>query len=140
MQMPAGFLRNATFEGPAADGGAERMAMTAKSSLIAVRPVARWLSWAVAVAPRPAPAGAAGPAGAAAGRRKVCGAQRQRMADAHARGLAPAQLYRHFVVSSNTGSMSSARIWHACEGDLQVERVESLTGAPRSTFRRNEKW
>jgi sigma-E factor negative regulatory protein RseB len=43
-----------------------------------------------------------------------------------------------FVVSSNTGSMSSARIWHACEGDLQVERVESLTGAPRSVFRRNE--
>lgn len=43
-----------------------------------------------------------------------------------------------FVVSSNTGSMSSARIWHACDGDLQIERVESLTGAPRSTFRRND--
>ena len=43
-----------------------------------------------------------------------------------------------FVVSSNTGSMSSARIWHACDGDQQVERVESLTGAPRSTFRRND--
>jgi len=43
-----------------------------------------------------------------------------------------------FVVSSNTGSMSSARIWHACDGDLQVERVETLTGAPRSTFRRND--
>ncbi|MBA3771764.1 MAG: MucB/RseB C-terminal domain-containing protein [Ramlibacter sp.] len=43
-----------------------------------------------------------------------------------------------FVVSSNTGSMSTARIWHACDGDLQVERVESLTGAPRSTFRRND--
>ncbi len=34
--------------------------------------------------------------------------------------------------------MSSARIWHACDGDKQVERVESLTGAPRSTFRRND--
>ena len=43
-----------------------------------------------------------------------------------------------FVVSSNAGSLASARIWHACEGDQQVERVESLTGAPRSTFRRNE--
>lgn len=43
-----------------------------------------------------------------------------------------------FVVLSNNGSMSSARIWHACEGDQQVERVESLTGAPRSTFRRND--
>ncbi len=42
------------------------------------------------------------------------------------------------VVSSNTGAMASARIWHACEGDQQVERVDSLTGAPRSTFRRNE--
>jgi sigma-E factor negative regulatory protein RseB len=43
-----------------------------------------------------------------------------------------------FVVTSNNGGMSSARIWHACSGSLQVERVESLTGAPRSTFRRND--
>ncbi|MES3002051.1 MAG: MucB/RseB C-terminal domain-containing protein [Pseudomonadota bacterium] len=43
-----------------------------------------------------------------------------------------------FVVLSSNGGMSSARIWHACEGDQQIERVESLTGAPRSTFRRNE--
>ena len=42
------------------------------------------------------------------------------------------------VVSSNTGAMSSARIWHACDGRQQLERVESLTGTPRSTFRRNE--
>jgi sigma-E factor negative regulatory protein RseB len=42
-----------------------------------------------------------------------------------------------FVVSSPTG-LASARIWHACEGDVQVERVESLSGARRSTFRRNE--
>lgn len=43
-----------------------------------------------------------------------------------------------FVVSSNVGMMSSARIWHACEGETQVERVESLTGPRRSTFRRND--
>lgn len=43
-----------------------------------------------------------------------------------------------FVVTSGNGSMASARIWHACNGDQQVERVESLTGAPRSTFRRND--
>jgi len=43
-----------------------------------------------------------------------------------------------FVVSSSSGGLSSARIWHACDGDQQIERVESLTGAPRSTFRRNE--
>lgn len=42
-----------------------------------------------------------------------------------------------FVVSAG-GVMSSARIWHVCDGELQMERVESLTGAPRSTFRRNE--
>jgi sigma-E factor negative regulatory protein RseB len=43
-----------------------------------------------------------------------------------------------FVVSSFAGALSSARIWHACEGDLQMERVESLTGAPRAIFRRND--
>ncbi|NML46900.1 transcriptional regulator [Ramlibacter sp. G-1-2-2] len=43
-----------------------------------------------------------------------------------------------FVVSSSTGAMSSARIWHACDGQRQVERVESLSGAPRQTFRRDD--
>ncbi|HZY20319.1 MAG TPA: MucB/RseB C-terminal domain-containing protein [Ramlibacter sp.] len=43
-----------------------------------------------------------------------------------------------FVVSSSTGSMSSARIWHAGDAGQQIERVEVLTGAPRSTFRRND--
>ena len=42
-----------------------------------------------------------------------------------------------FVVSTGS-TMSSARIWHVCDGDQQMERVESLTGAPRSTFRRND--
>jgi len=41
-----------------------------------------------------------------------------------------------FVVSAG-GNMSSAKIWHACEGTQQVERVETLTGAPRSIFRHN---
>lgn len=43
-----------------------------------------------------------------------------------------------YVVSSG-GQMHSAKIWHVCEGTQQVERVESLTGAPRSTFRHNDK-
>jgi len=43
-----------------------------------------------------------------------------------------------FVVSSGGGALSSARIWHACDGPRQAERVESLTGAPRSTFRRDD--
>lgn len=42
-----------------------------------------------------------------------------------------------FVVSAG-GAMSSARIWHICDGVQQMERVESLTGAPRSTYRRND--
>ncbi len=43
-----------------------------------------------------------------------------------------------FVVSSSGGGMSSARIWHACEGPRQMERVESLSGVPRTTFRRDD--
>jgi sigma-E factor negative regulatory protein RseB len=35
--------------------------------------------------------------------------------------------------------MSSARIWHACDGFTQAERMESLTGAPRSTVRVNDR-
>ena len=42
-----------------------------------------------------------------------------------------------FVVSSG-GAMSSAKIWHVCEGNQQMERVETLTGAPRSIFRHND--
>jgi sigma-E factor negative regulatory protein RseB len=43
-----------------------------------------------------------------------------------------------FVVSSSNGAMSSARIWHACDGQRQVERIEALSGERRSTFRRND--
>ena len=42
-----------------------------------------------------------------------------------------------FVVLAG-GTLSSSRIWHVCDGEQQIERVESLTGAPRSTFRRND--
>lgn len=42
-----------------------------------------------------------------------------------------------FVVSAGA-SMSSAKIWHVCEGAQQIERVETLTGAPRSIFRHND--
>ncbi|MDO9277622.1 MAG: MucB/RseB C-terminal domain-containing protein [Polaromonas sp.] len=42
-----------------------------------------------------------------------------------------------FVVSSGA-AMSSARIWHVCQGDQQVERVETLTGPPRSVYRHND--
>ncbi len=42
-----------------------------------------------------------------------------------------------FVVSVGE-YMSSARIWHVCDGEQQLERVDTLTGAPRSTLRRDE--
>jgi sigma-E factor negative regulatory protein RseB len=43
-----------------------------------------------------------------------------------------------FVVSSSTGAMASARIWHACDGQRQVERIDTLSGERRSTFRRDD--
>ena len=42
-----------------------------------------------------------------------------------------------FVVT--TGSdMSTSRIWHVGNGERQMDRVESLTGTARTTFRRND--
>jgi sigma-E factor negative regulatory protein RseB len=43
------------------------------------------------------------------------------------------------MVQSSAEGMSSARIWHACDGAQQVERIETLTGAPRSILRHNDK-
>ena len=42
-----------------------------------------------------------------------------------------------FVVSAG-GNLASARIWHVCDGSQQVERVESLSGVPRATYRHND--
>lgn len=42
-----------------------------------------------------------------------------------------------FVVST-AGTMSSARIWHVCDGEQQLERVDTLTGPARTTLRRND--
>ena len=43
-----------------------------------------------------------------------------------------------FVVLAANGAMSSSRILHACDGQQQMERVESLSGMPRIIFRRND--
>ncbi|MCE1192643.1 MAG: MucB/RseB C-terminal domain-containing protein [Acidovorax sp.] len=43
-----------------------------------------------------------------------------------------------FVVWAASGAMASSRIWHACDGQQQVERIEALTGTPRTIFRRND--
>jgi sigma-E factor negative regulatory protein RseB len=42
------------------------------------------------------------------------------------------------LVVSSDGNMASSRIWHVCDGEQQIERVETLTGVPRSTFRRDD--
>ena len=42
-----------------------------------------------------------------------------------------------FVVSAG-GNMSSAKIWHVCEGSEQAERVDILSGTSRSIFRHND--
>lgn len=42
-----------------------------------------------------------------------------------------------YVVSAE-GKLTSAKIWHVCDGTQQMERVESLTGVPKSTFRHND--
>lgn len=45
--------------------------------------------------------------------------------------------YQGTLVVSAGPNMSASRIWHVCDGSQQMERVETLTGAPRTTIRRN---
>lgn len=45
--------------------------------------------------------------------------------------------YTGTLVVSSASTMSAARIWHICDGTQQMERVDTLTGAPRSTIRHN---
>ncbi|AOG22456.1 MucB/RseB C-terminal domain-containing protein [Acidovorax sp. RAC01] len=43
-----------------------------------------------------------------------------------------------FVVLSASGVMATSKIWHACDEHNRLERVESLSGASRTVFRRND--
>jgi len=43
-----------------------------------------------------------------------------------------------FVVSSALGNLSTSRIWHVCDGDQQMERVDAMNGMARTTLRRND--
>lgn len=43
-----------------------------------------------------------------------------------------------FVVSNGNG-VASAKIWHVCDGAQQMERVESLSGMSRVTYRHNDR-
>lgn len=113
----------------------------AGSPLPAVRSARAWLSvlamlcvvpWAAAQ-PRPAGVDSAPAAGEPPMRGVVEWLQRMHQASRQRSYVGT------FVVSAAGGNLSSARIWHVGEGDLQVERIESLTGPPRSTFRRNDR-
>ena len=42
-----------------------------------------------------------------------------------------------FVVVTDTGASSGSRIWHACQDDQHIERIEALDGPSRTIFRRN---
>ena len=48
------------------------------------------------------------------------------------------QSYTATFVLSSGASMASAKIWHVCQGGQQMERLDTLTGAPRSSFRHND--
>ena len=45
--------------------------------------------------------------------------------------------YQGTLVVSAGPNMSASRIWHVCDGSQQMERVDTLTGTPRTTIRRN---
>ncbi|GAB4397477.1 MAG: MucB/RseB C-terminal domain-containing protein [Rhodoferax sp.] len=43
-----------------------------------------------------------------------------------------------FVVTAGS-RMASSRIWHACDGVQQIERIDALSGEPRTTFRHDDR-
>lgn len=45
--------------------------------------------------------------------------------------------YTGTLVVSAGPTMSASKIWHVCDGTQQMERIDTLTGAPRTTIRRN---
>lgn len=42
-----------------------------------------------------------------------------------------------YVLSAGS-EMAASKIWHICDGQQQMEKIESLTGTPRPTLRRND--
>lgn len=45
--------------------------------------------------------------------------------------------YTGTLVVTAGASMSASKIWHVCDGTRQMERVDTLTGEPRTTLRRD---
>jgi sigma-E factor negative regulatory protein RseB len=46
--------------------------------------------------------------------------------------------YMGTFVVSNGSDIAVSKIWHVCDGVQQLERIETLTGTPRTTLRRND--
>lgn len=46
--------------------------------------------------------------------------------------------YMGTLVVTAGQNMSASRIWHICDGQQQLERVDTLTGTPKTTVRRND--
>lgn len=95
------------------------------------------LSLAVALPARgisPVDGGAAGQSVASLSAQRDIGEWIQRMQGASCRRSYSGT----FVVLASSGAMVSSRISHVCDGARQIERVEALSGTPRTIFRRNE--
>ena len=88
-------------------------------------------------APTVAPAAAASPA-ASAGATEAVLSINDWLLRTHEAAMKK-RSYIGTMVQSSAQTFSSARVWHACDGAQQMERVETLTGAPRSIFRHNNK-
>ncbi|MDE2606805.1 MAG: MucB/RseB C-terminal domain-containing protein [Burkholderiales bacterium] len=110
----------------------------ARRQFLAQGTLALWTAAALALATARAlaaqPAAPAPGAAADDGPERTVGEWLERMHDASRRR----SYVGTFVVSSRNGSLTSARIWHACDGHRQVERIETLSGERRSTFRRDD--
>ncbi|WP_353395760.1 MucB/RseB C-terminal domain-containing protein [Hydrogenophaga sp. 5NK40-0174] len=45
--------------------------------------------------------------------------------------------YTGTLIVSAGSAMSTSKVWHVCDGNDQMEKVETLSGAPRTTIRHN---
>lgn len=79
-----------------------------------------------------APAWAEGPAGSAASPSRSVNEWLTRMHEA-----SRMRAYTGTLVVTAGASMSASKIWHVCDGTRQMERVDTLTGEPRTTLRRD---
>nr|WP_302175741.1 MucB/RseB C-terminal domain-containing protein [uncultured Hydrogenophaga sp.] len=94
----------------------------------------RWVAAAVTAvaASTGVPAWAEGPAGASQAPVRTINEWLTRMHEA-----SRMRAYTGTLVVTAGTSMSASKIWHVCDGTRQMERVDTLTGEPRTTLRRD---